>query len=118
MLGGSHSYFPKPNNHQLRRNGQPLTEFSSPYLTDFFTDDAVTWITDRSAAKAQSPWFLFLSYNAPHGPLQATEEDLAKFSHIEDPKRRTYAAMMWALDRGVGRVRQYVEEGRSDWRIL
>lgn len=110
MLGGGHNYFPKPNNHRLERNGQPLTEFSSPYLTDFFTDDAVNWIAETSDTKATAPWFLFLSYNAPHGPLQATEGDLERFSHIEDPKRRIYAAMMWALDRGVGRVRRYLAE--------
>ena len=51
-----------------------------------------------------------MSYNAPHGPLQATDDDLAKFSHINDAKRRTYAAMMFALDRGVGRLREFLKE--------
>ena len=105
MLGGSHTYFPKPNKNQLERNGQPLREFSNPYLTDFFTDEALGWVGSRT-----KPWFLFLSYNAPHGPLQATEDDLARFAHIEDKKRRTYAAMMFALDRGVGRVRAWLKE--------
>lgn len=99
MLKGSHSYFPKPDKNQLERNGEPLTEFTNPYLTDFFTDEALGWI-DRQ----EKPWFLFLSYNAPHGPLQATEEDLAHFNHIEDKKRRIYAAMMYALDRSIGRL--------------
>ncbi|HIF00571.1 MAG TPA: arylsulfatase, partial [Fuerstia sp.] len=54
--------------------------------------------------------FLFLSWNAPHGPLQATEEDLKRFAHIGDRKRRTYAAMMYALDRGVGRVRSHLQQ--------
>lgn len=110
MLGGSHSYFPKPNRHSLERNGEPLTEFSNPYLTDFFTDEAISWITEQGTSADSTPWFLFLSYNAPHGPLQATEEDLAKFAHITDAKRRTYAAMMLALDRGVGRVRQHLRK--------
>lgn len=110
MLGGSHSYFPKPNRHSLERNGKPLTEFSNPYLTDFFTDDAINWITKQGTANPEHPWFLFLSYNAPHGPLQATEADLAKFAHISDSKRRTYAAMMLALDRGVGRIRRHLKE--------
>ena len=51
-----------------------------------------------------------MSYNAPHGPLQATEEDLARFTHIADPKRRIYAAMMYALDRGVGRIRDQLQQ--------
>lgn len=105
MLGGSHGYFPKLDKNQLERNGQPLREFSNPYLTDFFTDEALGWLGSRT-----KPWFLFLSYNAPHGPLQATEEDLAKFAHIENKKRRTYAAMMLALDRGVGKVQAKLKE--------
>ncbi|MDC0291661.1 sulfatase-like hydrolase/transferase [Verrucomicrobiales bacterium] len=105
MLGGSHGYFPKSKQNQLERNGEPIEEFSNPYLTDFFTDEGIGWITDQ-----EKPWFLFMSYNAPHGPLQATEEDLARFENIKDPKRRTYAAMMWALDRGVGRLRNHLEE--------
>lgn len=110
MLGGSHGYFPKPERNQLERNGQPLTEFSSEYLTDFFTDDALRWIEATGSEQTARPWFLFLSYNAPHGPLQATPEDLQRFSHINDKRRRTYAAMMWALDRGIGRVRDSLQE--------
>ena len=108
MLGGSHSYFPKSDANKLERNGKPLTEFSSPYLTDFFTDEAITWIDQQNADDI--PWFLFLSYNAPHGPLQATEEDLALFSHIENKKRQTYAAMMYALDRGIARVTEKLKK--------
>lgn len=107
MLGGGHTYFPDPENNKLERNGAPLKEFSSPYLTDFFTDEAIDWIRQRNQtedSEQKKPWFMYLSYNAPHGPLQATEEDLARFDHIKDRKRRTYAAMMWAMDRGVGRV--------------
>jgi len=104
MLTGSHSYFPTAGKNRLERNGEPLKDFSSPYLTDFFTDEAVRWIQDQRVAAQTRPWFLFLSYNAPHGPLQATQDDLARFSRIADPRRRTYAAMMFALDRGVGRV--------------
>jgi arylsulfatase A-like enzyme len=106
MLGGSHRYFPNPNKNQLERNGEPLRTFSHPYLTDFFTEEALGWFGSQQA----KPWFLFLSYNAPHGPLEATEEDLAKFAHIEDKKRRTYAAMMFALDRGVGKVQAKLKE--------
>ncbi len=107
MLVGSHGYFPKPDNNRLERNGEPLHEFSNPYLTDFFTDEALTWLGKQASEK---PWFLFMSYNAPHGPLQATEEDLARFTHIADPKRRIYAAMMYALDRGVGRIRDHLQQ--------
>ncbi|MGC6548135.1 MAG: sulfatase-like hydrolase/transferase, partial [Rubripirellula sp.] len=111
MLGGGHGYFPNPKNNKLERNGEPLSEFSSPYLTDFFTDEALNWITKNSESQQNSkPWFLYLSYNAPHGPRQAKPEDEALFSSIKDPKRRTYAAMVYAMDQGIGRVLELLEE--------
>ena len=118
MLVGSHSYFPKPNQHKIERNGKPVEEFSSPYLTDFFTDEAVRLIESYEEQDDQ-PWFMYLSYNAPHGPMHATEEDIKRFAHIEDPKRRIYAAMMFALDRGVGRVTQALEKhGERDQTLI
>ncbi len=108
MLGGGHNYFPKPDDHQLERNGEHLQEFSSPYLTDFFTDEALSWLErDRPA---NQPWFLFLSYNAPHTPMQAKAEDMERFAHIQNKRRQTYAAMMYALDQGVGRMHSYLQE--------
>ncbi|MDF1852304.1 MAG: sulfatase-like hydrolase/transferase [Verrucomicrobiales bacterium] len=108
MLGGSHGYFPTPERNSLERNREEIPEFSSPYLTDFFTDEGLRWIEKQEAE--DRPWFAFLSYNAPHTPMQATEEDLAVFSQIENPKRRTYAAMMYNLDRNVGRILDALEE--------
>jgi arylsulfatase A-like enzyme len=105
MLGGGHGYFLDGKNNQLERNGEPLTEFSSPYITDFFTDETIDWTTDR-----KKPWFAFLSYNAPHTPMHAKEEDLKRYAHIKDQKRRTYCAMMHALDVGVGRMIKHLED--------
>ena len=110
MLVGSHGYFPDPENNRLERNGEPLREFSSPYLTDFFTDEAISWLDSEHAAQDRKPWFLFMSYNAPHGPMHATDEDLQRFQHISDPRRRIYAAMMYALDRGVGRITSHLQQ--------
>jgi arylsulfatase B len=110
MLGGGHNYFPTAEKNQLERNGQQLAEFSSSYLTDFFTDEAIRFM---STSKKSEPFFLFLSYNAPHTPMQATEDDLALYDHIKDKKRRTYAAMMHGLDRGVGRVLDWLTESNK-----
>ena len=107
MLNGSHGYFPTAEKNHLQENGQPVTEFSSPYITDLFTDEAIKWIDTQ---EKETPWFLFASYNAPHTPMEATEEDLARYSHIQNKTRRTYAAMMHALDRGVGRLVAHLEE--------
>ncbi|KAL7643639.1 UNVERIFIED_CONTAM: hypothetical protein RMT77_005622 [Armadillidium vulgare] len=77
------------------------------YATDLFTDESVKIIYEHDPSK---PLFLFLSHLATHvggnpgTPLQAPEEDIQRFSHIEDEARRIYAAMLWKLDESVGRV--------------
>ncbi len=106
IIKGSHNYFLKEEKHQLERNGTQVTSFSSKYITDFFTDEAVKWIAEKS----DDPWFLFMSYNAPHTPMQATDEDFEACSHVQDKGRRTYAAMILALDRGVGKIIQKLKD--------
>jgi len=111
MLGGGHNYFPEKGHSTIQRNGEFIKEYSSPYLTDFFTDEGVKWIKTHK----DKPWFLFMSYNAPHTPMQAKEEDLELFPNIKDKGRRTYAAMVYALDRGVGRlVKALKDEGELE----
>ncbi|MCB1069150.1 MAG: sulfatase-like hydrolase/transferase [Verrucomicrobia bacterium] len=72
------------------------------YLTDALTDAGVRFI--RRAAQSDKPFMLYLAYNAPHTPLQATEKYLSRFRDIRDENRRIYAAMVSAVDDGVGRV--------------
>ncbi len=75
------------------------------YLTDILTDEAVAYIEDQG----DEPFFLALTHFAPHTPLQATKRYLDRFTHIEDPQKRTYAAMVSALDDGVGAVMDALE---------
>ncbi|MFZ9305479.1 MAG: sulfatase [Gammaproteobacteria bacterium] len=70
------------------------------YLTDYFTDQAIRVID----ANQHRPFFLYLAYNAPHTPLQATREDYDALPFIKDHDLRVYAAMLRSLDRNVGRV--------------
>tara|TARA_R110002110_G_scaffold179197_16_gene384652 strand:+ start:3657 stop:5306 length:1650 start_codon:yes stop_codon:yes gene_type:complete len=83
----------------IRFNGSPRFE-PSRYMTDYLTDEAVKAID----ANRNRPFFMYLSYNAVHTPLQALKSDYDKLSHIENHTLRTYAAMIVALDRGVGKV--------------
>lgn len=76
------------------------------YLTEELSDNAVKFIEDNS----DNPFFLYLSYNAPHTPLQATKKDLERNMHIEVEKRRTYAAMVSSMDDGIGLILDKLEE--------
>jgi len=97
FLGGAHSYFDAGG---ILRNTEPVKEMD--YTTDAFGREAVAFI-ERHKNKS---WFLYLSFNAVHTPMHATEERLAKFPGIPDKERRTYAAMTLAMDEAVGVVRK------------
>jgi arylsulfatase A-like enzyme len=50
------------------------------YSTDAITDHALDFLAD--ARKTRRPFFLYLAYNAPHFPLQAPKEEIAKYARI------------------------------------
>lgn len=76
------------------------------YLTDYLSRKAVSAIE----ANRNRPFFLYLAHWAPHTPLQALRADYEALSHIEDHRLRVYAAMIRALDRGVGEVLQALRD--------
>lgn len=76
------------------------------YLTDTFGKEAVAFVERHR----DEPFFLYVSLNAPHGPLTASEEYLKKYASIEDENRRIYAAMVDAIDVNVGRVLDKLRE--------
>lgn len=104
FIGGSHNYRPGlPGSGQyvipLVRNGDALDE--RDYLTDAFAREASSFI-ERHRDK---PFFLYLPFNAPHGPFQAPPSRyLDRFAGVADERRRIYYAMVSALDDAVGRV--------------
>ncbi|MBE2282873.1 MAG: sulfatase-like hydrolase/transferase [Prosthecobacter sp.] len=105
-IGGSHDYFAskdggKGGTYALEGwDGKPF-EFANDYLTDINGRAACEFIRRSDPAK---PWFLYVAFNAPHTPTQATEKYLQRFAHIADEQRRTYAAMVSALDDAVGAI--------------
>lgn len=99
FLGGAHAYFPdKGKGETILRGTQDAKE--TDYLTDAFGREAVKFVDDNKA----KPFFLYLAFNAVHTPMHATDERLKKFADIKDNQRRTYAAMMWAMDEAIGKL--------------
>jgi arylsulfatase A-like enzyme len=100
FLSGMHDYFKTddPRWGTILRGRQ--REELKQYLTFALADEACAFVR-REAPK---PFFVYLAFNAPHLPLQAPEEYLAKTAHLADPQRRINAAMVLALDDAVGRV--------------
>lgn len=99
-----HDEPPYDANNPILRGGQPVEEVA--YLTDAFTREATSFITRHR----ETPFFLCLTYNAVHSPLQAKDETLAGLGHIEDIHRRIFAGMLSDLDHSVGAVMGALDE--------
>ncbi|MEM9914482.1 MAG: sulfatase-like hydrolase/transferase [Planctomycetota bacterium] len=98
---------------------------SNAYVTGLFTNQAVDFIDRRQ--QNDEPFFLMLSYNAPHTPLQSISSDRdavraaveAELGPNADPaelaRRINVAAMMNAVDRGIGTIKdKLAQEGIAD----
>lgn len=70
------------------------------YLTDVFAEKAVDFIRRHKDER----FFLMLTPNAPHTPLQATAEYADRYQHIEPDGRRIFSAMVSSVDDYVGDV--------------
>ncbi|MBX2873112.1 MAG: sulfatase-like hydrolase/transferase [Saprospiraceae bacterium] len=119
FLSGGHRYFPKEwvlwdiNDIEKQNDGYRTKLMSDytrvdekEYLTDALSREAVKFVQRNP----DHPFFLYLAYNAPHGPLQATPKYTDRFAHIKNKKRRTYAAMVSAVDDGVGHLLDALEK--------
>lgn len=103
FLGGAHAYFAEKARN-IYRNGEVVVE--KEYLTDAFAREAIAFI-DRHKSKH---FFLEVAFNAVHTPMDATDERLARFQGIEDKTRRTYAAMLTAMDEAIGAIVQKIRD--------
>ncbi|MEZ5958590.1 MAG: sulfatase-like hydrolase/transferase [Hyphomonadaceae bacterium] len=104
--GAPPGFFPMRLERGFERDEQ-----TEGYLTDILTDEAIGFI----GRNRERPFFLTLSYNAPHTPLQAPANYLQRYAHIEDQASRIYAAMVSAMDDGIGRVMTALrEQGLSE----
>lgn len=98
---------------KIVRNRTPI-EQEPEYLTEEFAKQASLFIERHR----ERPFFLFVSFNAVHVPLQATPKYLDRVADIADPQRRTYAAMLSALDDGVGVIQRTLTERQLDRQTL
>jgi arylsulfatase A-like enzyme len=120
FVSGGHDYF-KANLNEISGhsylspiniNGKP-SKFDG-YLTDVLTDYGLNFIKENK----KNPFFLFMSYNAPHTPLHPSKKYYDQLSHIKNKQRRIYASMVCSLDEGVGRIVKELEESGIDENTL
>ncbi len=129
-------YFPPFANQggkDFQRNGESIE--ATGYETFVLADEATRYIRERDASR---PFFLYMPFIAPHTPLEAPDDLLAKYADLEDDReparsagtdrtrrmarlmlmpsaRPVYAAVVDALDQAIGRVLDTLDaEGIAD----
>jgi arylsulfatase A-like enzyme len=106
FLGGMmHDYYThlQHGNNYMRKNESIVT--AKGHATDVFSDWAIDYINVQK--NTDSPFFMFLAYNAPHYPIQPPKEWYEKVKNREkdiSDKRAKNVALVEHLDDGIGRV--------------
>jgi arylsulfatase A len=112
QVGGSIDYF-----HHCEYTGRPALYLNDKpikregYLTDLITDEATQFIQRRQ----NTPFFLYVAYNAPHTPYQGPDdkkdEPLPQADYNKG-SRATYAAMVERMDEGIGKILKTLEDSK------
>lgn len=132
FLNGALNYFTHEREGELDWHNDFKPSYDKGYTTDLIADEATR---DIKAYNGVSPFFIYIAFNAPHGPLQAKKEDLMKYGY--DPskpsfgteekegeegrgntRRQTYSAMVSCLDQNIGRIMQALKDLKIDENTL
>lgn len=99
--------------HDLWENDKEVWD-NGEYLTERITKKGIEFIDKHK----DEPFMLYLAYNAPHYPMHAPEKYIKRFSYLA-PDRRIMAAMIAAVDDGVGEIKQkLIDEGLLENTII
>ncbi|MDR0395585.1 MAG: arylsulfatase [Tannerella sp.] len=119
-LNGAIDYFTHERENQPDWHNDWESSYDRGYSTDLITEEAVKCI-DRYQ---ESPFFLYVAYNAPHTPLQAKPEDIARYTDDfenlpeKEKKQVLYAAMVTCMDRGIGKILEALRRHEIDQNTL
>jgi uncharacterized sulfatase len=76
------------------------------FRVDIQTEAALAFIKRHAAV----PFFLYVAYFAPHVPLDCPEKYTSRFAGVTDPIRRAGLGLISAMDDGIGRIRQALQD--------
>jgi len=128
-LNGAIDYFTHERDGELDWHNDWESCYDKGYSTDLITKHAVKCIKEYSK---EGPFFIYVAFNAPHGPLEAKDDDMKLYGFDESKPRygkvktghgnneeQTYSAMVTCMDRGVGEIIQALKDaGEIDNTIL
>ena len=76
IITGAASYY-QPRT--LTRNNERIQPEGDYFLTDVITEESIRQLREHAAQRTEQPFFQYVAYTAPHWPLHAHEEDIAKY---------------------------------------
>jgi arylsulfatase A-like enzyme len=115
FLGATHLYLPSEEDAKMLRGETPEPEHEKEYLTDALARESEAFL----ARNKDKPFGLTVAFNAPHSPYQATENYLSRFPTKMKEERRTYGAMIAAMDDAIGRILAALEkEGLAEKTVV
>ncbi|MAG57749.1 MAG: arylsulfatase [Planctomycetes bacterium] len=100
-IHGAGSFY-DPNS--LTRDNTQITPDDGFYYTDAISTEAVKSIEQHAAKRADDPLFLYVTYTAPHWPLHALPEDIARYDGVYDDGWDTIRQRRWARQKKLGLI--------------
>ncbi len=100
LYNGNFDYFTHLRDGGLdwHRDDKALRE--DGYATNLIAREAARIVTEHRTGK---PFFLYVAFNAVHGPYQVPDRYTKPYAHLKGT-RRTYAGMVAAMDEGIGEI--------------
>ncbi len=98
------TYWAAVPQHALLRGREPYRE-DGTFFPDIVTRESIDFLTRHR----DTPFFLFVSYNQPHYPLQPEERFLRQYDHAQGA-RRIYGAAVTSLDDKIGQIVAALDE--------
>ena len=105
---GAIDYFTHERDGELDWHHNWDSSYDRGYSTDLIAEKAAAFI--RQSAEEASPFFCYVPFNAPHAPFQAPKKYESMYAHVEDKTLRTYYAMITAMDDGIGKILDALDE--------
>jgi arylsulfatase len=126
IITGAANYF-QPRS-LTRNNERILPEGDDYFLTDAISDEAVRQVREHAARDDDRPLFQYVAYTAPHWPLHAHDEDIARYKGrfdagwdaLREERRRRMIDLgildpKWPLTKRDPRVPAWAEAEHKEW---
>ena len=79
IIGAGSFYHPNTLTRGTENVEREAVDNSEFFYTDAISDQAADYVREHNAAHPDEPFFMYVAYTAPHWPLHAHEEDIARY---------------------------------------